>query len=242
MSQIISTKNYKLFKKNKCNRDLDQSNLRKIKGSLEDTNMLAFRPIIVNKSMEIIDGQHRLAAAEELGLDIFYIIRDNSKDQDILNLNTNQKKWGTDDYVHYYESQGNVHYRKLREFSGEHNVSCITIARFFGVSRSNDSVNAIKTGKFVFDDELAKQISAKVKSINEICETLSGKMLKNKKLVTSIRFRSALTNFLEKEEVDVKTLMNKLINKIENIHPCATTYGYLDMIKDIYNWKNQNPI
>ena len=30
------------------------------------------RPIVVNKKMEVMDGQHRLMAAKQLGVEIYY--------------------------------------------------------------------------------------------------------------------------------------------------------------------------
>ena len=60
---LEKTKNYEIFKIMDCNRELSAANLQKLIGSIKSRNLLEFRPIIVNSKMEIIDGQHRLAAA-----------------------------------------------------------------------------------------------------------------------------------------------------------------------------------
>jgi hypothetical protein len=76
--QLLKTSDHGIFKKCPTNRPIDPTNLRHIKASLMINNMLEFRPIMVNKNMEVIDGQHRLEAAKELGLEVFYQINEST--------------------------------------------------------------------------------------------------------------------------------------------------------------------
>lgn len=83
---MLSTKNYDVFTMHASNREINILNIKKIKASLCARNMLHLRPIVVNKKMEIKDGQHRFLAAKELGLEIFYQIDDDGEDYDIVLL------------------------------------------------------------------------------------------------------------------------------------------------------------
>lgn len=66
------TKDYNIFKKHPNNREIFHANLEKIKRSIQIKNLLEYRPIIVDKKMQVIDGQHRLEAARQLGVPIYY--------------------------------------------------------------------------------------------------------------------------------------------------------------------------
>jgi len=72
MPEVIKTKDYSIFKKHESNRGIDQNNLKKIVNSIKAEDLLAFRPILVDAQMRVIDGQHRLEAARLLDLDVYY--------------------------------------------------------------------------------------------------------------------------------------------------------------------------
>jgi hypothetical protein len=105
--QVKYTGDLDQFKFPQINRSLDKDHVGRLAASIKKTNLLSTNPIIVNKQMEVIDGQHRLAAAEVAGVGIYYIV---TSPEDMLNtiitLNTHQKNWLLDDYAKAYLSQG----------------------------------------------------------------------------------------------------------------------------------------
>ena len=145
------TSKYDIFKF-RYNRDLDNANLRKIKNSISTNNMLEFRPILVDSEMYVIDGQHRLEAAKQLNIPIFYEVNHEAEDRDILLLNENQKKWGNIDYVKYYMEHGNEHYRRLMECIKASNNSVPKAIALLGFSRSGAMERRIKSGKFLMPE------------------------------------------------------------------------------------------
>src|SRR5580693_9488423 len=104
------TKNYELFLKHDSNRELVENNVTKIMKSIETRNLLEFRPILVNEKMQIIDGQHRLEAAKRLGIEVYYQIMKKPPAETMLLLNTNQKRWTTNDYLNYFCEEWNGQY------------------------------------------------------------------------------------------------------------------------------------
>ena len=72
--KVEETTDYKQFKKVKGNRGYAQRHLKNLVSSIAQNNLLQYSPIIVNDKMEVIDGQHRLAAAQSLGLPIYYVV------------------------------------------------------------------------------------------------------------------------------------------------------------------------
>lgn len=104
-----------MFKRIDANRDINKLNLKKITDSIQFKNLLHLFPLIVNKNMEIIDGQHRLKAADALGLPIYYIQDDTITKADIASMNNNRKGWSSHDYINFWARSGNHHYVKLAE-------------------------------------------------------------------------------------------------------------------------------
>ena len=72
--QVYKTNNYDIFKLMPNNRNVNLTHVGRLKLSFKEMYLIS--PIIVNSRMEIIDGQHRLHAAKELNLPIYYIIVD----------------------------------------------------------------------------------------------------------------------------------------------------------------------
>ena len=66
---VKSTTKYKIFKKLLANREVTQTRVNNIIDSIQRVGYVT-SPIIVNEKMEIIDGQGRLEALQELNLPV----------------------------------------------------------------------------------------------------------------------------------------------------------------------------
>ena len=75
-SAMKKTKDYSQFKYLPGNRDLVLNHVDRLVKSISKNNLLKNNPIMINKQGYILDGQHRLQAAEELGVDIYYNVLD----------------------------------------------------------------------------------------------------------------------------------------------------------------------
>ncbi len=169
---ILKTKDYTIFKFRNDNRfKIDKCHLQKIKQSIESHNMLDLRPILVNRDMEVIDGQHRLLAAKELELEVYYSIDKNIKPQDIVKMNMT-KPWVINDYLNFYAENAYPEYIKLREFMKKNSLE-IHVACGIAVGKSKLIFDDFKNGKFKFINdyadeqiEICKETIAYIKKIN----------------------------------------------------------------------------
>lgn len=114
--QIVKTTDYSSFKLIMSNREIDQNHVRKLIQSIRRKNLLAIRPLIVNEKMMLIDGQHRLHAAKEIGAEVYYIKVEGLTKSDIAVLNTAQKNWTRSDFINFYAAEGNENYIQLAKF------------------------------------------------------------------------------------------------------------------------------
>jgi len=98
MLSIQKTTDYSQFKSFASNRDVSPEKLIE---SIKKHNMLESHPIIVTKNKIIIDGQHRLAAAIQLKVPIYYVV-DDSLEENHIPLCQTQRPWNLDHYLHFY--------------------------------------------------------------------------------------------------------------------------------------------
>lgn len=99
---IHVTTDYKIFKIISYNRKV--MHMTKFSKSLALCNKLYVHPIVVNKSMEVIDGQHRLAYAQECQLPIYYVIDPNFHPSDLIYHNITATNWIAADYGKFYST------------------------------------------------------------------------------------------------------------------------------------------
>lgn len=241
MTQVLKTKDYEMFNKHESNRKINQPNLKKIIHSIKTQNMLQFRPILVDGNMNVIDGQHRLEAAKELQVEVYYQVKKEAEHEDIVLLNSNQRAWSYDDYFNYYISRGNEDYKKIKQYCEKNNISINEFIHctFSGPQKSKE----IKTGLLKFpDSEKLNELNRLTKEVKEILEVINKYLLNKKTLTSSQKLKRALYSFLRNPEVKSDTLIDKITMKASAIRPCADTFSYYSMLKDIYNWRNPSPV
>lgn len=97
MSKVYTTTNYDQFKFYKTNRDI---NAGAIIDSIKNKNFLKDMPILCDKDLYVIDGQHRLYAARVLRVPIYYTISEDLGENDIGQCQI-QKPWLAIDYLKF---------------------------------------------------------------------------------------------------------------------------------------------
>lgn len=119
-TQLIRTKEYNRFKRIDANREVNKAHLKKLVESIKSRNLLHLYPLIVNERFEIIDGQHRLKAAEQLGCDVYYLLDPNVTKADIAMMNNNRKGWSGRDYIGFYAKDGKKEYQLLQKLLNDY--------------------------------------------------------------------------------------------------------------------------
>lgn len=112
-------------------------------------------PIICNEKMEVIDGQTRLDACEELQLPVYYIIVPGLRIEHCMSMNISMTNWSMRDFIKSYAKQENKNYCNLLALMEKHpgfsyRVVC-SAASETAISVDNDT---IKEGRLRISDEL----------------------------------------------------------------------------------------
>ena len=173
MVSINKTTDYSQFKHVVNNRDVGNN---PVTLSIQKKDMLESHPILVDSDMNIIDGQHRLAAAKFLQLPIYYIINDKIRIEDIP-LCQVQRPWETRDFLKFFKDQ-KEDYRFIHEMHEKFKLPLHFLIKT-SVGRK-DAYRCFRSGNYAIvkekkdlmkDFELLKQLYDLCKEI--ICKNIT---------------------------------------------------------------------
>ncbi len=170
--EIKSTYDYDSFKLIFGNRNFGIR--QSLKESMTKKNDLLIFPILVNASMEVLDGQNRLAIARELGLEVYYRIVDNFTIDDIRRWNSSSITWNMLDYLNSFCACGKEEYIKIKKYIEKYSIEITNFIGLFGVQKyKSDALRLFRIGECQLkhtDEELDKIIML-IKDIEQIVKT-----------------------------------------------------------------------
>lgn len=235
---IETTTDYKKFKSIEFNRNKSRRHIDDLKRMLEKENLLHLHPILVNHKMEVVDGQHRLAAAEEMELPIYFIRADISYDH-ILNSNLFQKKLNLEDVIKFYAVKDNIpDYREFLAMIIKLDLSCKSFLGLVFGTMSKPIIEFIRDGKFRMPEDRAL-IESLVCLYSEFMKFVVSRrltpfvMFKSSKCVIGLRNLALLHGF----EQDL--FFKKLEQRWFDIRPQVSAKEWTKHLLDIYNYNNR---
>ena len=231
------TTNYSMFKTIDGNRRV--GNTLRLEKSMKEHGVLPV-PIIVNDKFEVIDGQHRLKAAEKLGLSVPYMVYKNADIDDCILMNNTSKPWEMIDYINSYAERGYPAYVELRQLLEKYNSlpqrTIIDIGFGAGTEGSAHLNSIIKTGNYCFHTSASK------------LEDTFDNLLKFKPYLSNAkgrptRFYNALVFCVKYEGVTFRELLDAFrkygsIPEFQ-VGEVAGTSHAISYIEKIYNYKKK---
>jgi hypothetical protein len=186
-------------------------------------------PIQVNEKMEVLDGQHRLAACTELGLPVHYFVSKGGNLRTVQVLNSNSKDWKIEDYMESYIEQGIKDYQTYKEFYqsyGFNHKVCLMLLLNRDASNSDD-LRDFAEGNF------------RIKSVAKAAETAEKINLCGQHYDGFKRrnFIFALMKCLKKPKFNFDEFLKKLSYQSRKMVDCSQVEQYLELIEEIYNFK-----
>jgi len=221
----LGTKLYSKFTLISGNRGVSEAHIEKLVAMIAaNEDWLMFNPIIVDNDLRVLDGQHRLIAAQKANVHIWYNIRSKKTSLEVVaRINDCQKSWTPDDFVFMYSALGNVHYKAFWEFYKGYGLSPSTGLLLFG----NQSMKSLRDGTLKIIDILKS-------------EEVANALMDVKKYVPFAdynRFANAFVRVFENKEYNHKRMLTKLRQRKDVIKKLATVEDYMRMLEDIYNHK-----
>jgi hypothetical protein len=230
-TQIVSTKEYKKFTVDDSNRGITTKNLKKLRQSMTTFGWLEAYPMhVVSRAgrMVVIDGQHRFAIAQELGIPVLYVVCKDYEDLHIAEINNAQSPWSIKDYLESHIKRGTPHYAALRNFSEEYRLPLgISSKLLMGLSNRQNGSTEIKEGKFRVKD------SATAGIIGRIISFLRAEL--GIKWAANCFFVDALVKCTRVEGFSAETFVKRCASCPGKLVLQPTTKAFLQMIEDVYN-------
>ena len=248
LTKIYSTNNYNLFGFIDGNRNVNNSNLKKIKESMSKKHIKTNAIICFydendsEKPLKIIDGQHRYHACVDLKSPVTYIIDDSISLSTILNditlLNTASKEWDVSDFMVSESQKGNENYILYSKVYSSYSNSFDHESLFF-ILNSDPNRNKVKiayplfkSGDLEFDQSDYNYLIKRLENISLFnrYNEVGGKRY----------YQKALNQLMNTRGFDISQMISKLELRLSNIEKCTTVDGALKQLAGIYNWKTQS--
>ena len=224
--QMRNTMEYNIFKEISSNREIDEKHVKKLMVAINKRNLLHVNPIVVNEEMRVIDGQHRLAAAKELGVPIYYIQETISR-KDISMLNSNQKNWTAMNYIDFYTVEKKEAFITLSSLINHYPDMAISALLTLSNGEGKRSLEQLKDGVLDVSNIFH------CRKVCDLCIELNRYFQKD--FVFDSRFPLALSAALETENFKAEILIEKIKVSPREWVPCHTKVQYMEMIEEIYN-------
>lgn len=248
LTPIFTTTNYSMFGHIGGNRNLDTSNLNKIKQSVSKKHIKTNAVICildvedVKEPLKIVDGQHRFEACKDLNIPVSYVIDSSLTMASILNditlLNTASKEWDVSDFMNSEAQKGNQNYILYSKVYNIFNNSFDHESLFFilnsDVNRTCPKISypSFKAGQLQFDQSDYNYLTQRLKDISQFnhYSEIGGKRY----------YQKALNQLMNTKGFDVKQMLSKIQSRQSLIVKCTTVDGALKQLADIYNYKIQS--
>lgn len=227
--KILKTNDYSIFKRLEGNRDVKC--ISKIKDSIKTVGYIP-NPIMVNEKMEVIDGQNRLKALEELGLPVYYFVIKGTNIDTARALNLGRTNWKPIDYVQSYAESGDYSYQLLLKLIKDNKG--ITLQELYGLKEniimsSGWAAKMLEDGDFKMSDSEYTRTQKAIDDLNKMSEAIkqiqgSGRLVK-----------TAFAWCLNIPECDKSRFVKQINLNYPKIRPVVITEYLLRDITGIYN-------
>lgn len=235
MSKITKTNNYRLFNLSSENRSLDLKAHQNLRKSMQQNGFLPCFPVVCkrggDKRLIVVDGQHRLAIAEELGLQVIYMVIEASFD--VPDASRTNVPWKPKHYAENYAGRGNEAYVEGLAFMDKYRVP---ISKAFGLLGGTTTFSNISgafcSGKFKVTDR------AYANKIGEFYVAMIGLSpnLKRSAFLDAVIAAGRIPGF------DFLRCLCGAKQCREKLAKCSTRDGYLDLIELVYNFRRQHQV
>lgn len=228
--EIKSTTNYNLFKRLKGNRQVYQPHVTRIANIIaSDPENARYTPVLVNGQMEVLDGQHRLEALEQLGMPVYYMVKPEGDLADVQRMNSNSRPWGPMDYAHSWARRGRAHYQQYIDLRERYGLSHRATLTFMGVG------NGGNMGRTFIEGRLPEFNGQKtVLNIERLFEV--GDRLVDPTIIKKDSFTTAFWALINHPDYSHERFIDKLEKNADMVPRRALREDYIRVLERIYNF------
>lgn len=237
--ELLTTSKHDLFTSYEHQRKIKPAHAAKIAASMRKFGYLPSKPLQVYRrdgKLHLLDGHHRLNAAKELGIPVYYVIETERSEQTVGPENMTVLRWNNQDFVGLFSGKGNEAYEVLAKYNNMGFPVQQAASLLVGDSaHSTNACRSIADGTF------------KVKT-TRYCDAIAGIWFKSDGVrrvidacpfITGRTFIEAMSMLLHVDQFEHETLAKKILNNPMMLNKCADRMQALEMLEEIYNFRSQ---
>lgn len=233
---INSTSEYSKFKILKGNREISRVYLKRLVKSIKADNRLASNPIIINEKWEVVDGQHRLQAAQALELPIYYVVAPHGSLNTIHLLNATVRKWTITDYLDSYAKLGIPAYIEIKNIIAQ-SPKVFSPSTLIGVLERGRISNGGASKTFTDGTYTIKHKDVYLKIVDYYNQLKPFIQARN---VTDYRkFLESVRQVFVVREIQVSELINQLISSGLMLTPTDSLQENLREFENVLNYNRK---
>lgn len=231
---IQQTTDYSQFKIISTNRDAKAGHVEKLKeGFAKFGNLTKVQPILVNEKFEIIDGQHRFLATEQLGEPVYYTMQPGLGIAEARSMNILHRSWTTDDYAQSYARAGDRNYIRYLAIKEDFGFSHSVVLRYIGGVEKNQVWREFRNGDFTMTPEQEVTARDRLTHLGDAAVFVPFAADRN--------FAFALLKAMTIENYDSKRMLKKIELHKGMMHREGSVEAYLRMLEEVYNFQMSEP-
>ena len=227
---VESSYDYELFTLLPNNRPIREAHIKRLVQKIKIKDLQ--QPIQINDEFQILDGQHRFFAYQQLNLPVPYFINNSIAENDISVLNSNSRKWSDKDYLCWWVGKekdrgkevGLGPYQTMEWFLNKYklgvNMSIILLSCII-----NKDTDGFKDGQLKIRNlELAKERAQFIVSLKPYFE-----------FYKKPNFMRALYYLMRHKDFCLKRMYQAVSKNSSELHGQASRNGYITNILKVYN-------
>lgn len=228
---VVATKttDYQMFNFDPRNRPVDPDRVCELYDAISEKNLLHDYPIVVDGNMTILDGQHRVKAAEGLGVPVYYIVSQDATIEDIANVSHTVKRWNGMDYLHHWCAQGRPDYLRLKTYLQQYPFITLNLA--MKLCHYGDYSSLYRT--FVRGGYRCNDYDFGVKVANALLDFKAAGF----KGYSHTSFVIAVANLMANVDYNHQIMVGKLDYLSTKLVKCPDTDSYFALLNEIYNYR-----
>lgn len=153
-TKVQSTTEYSKFKKITLNRDTADRHIQDLVAAIEEQgNISRISPVIVNEDMEVIDGQHRVLALQQLELPVYYLVINGANINTVRQMNNLQRAWSAKDFAQSYALAGNKNYQRFMKMAEDYGFPYSTLIEYISLDSKRGIYKSFRQGELMLSPE-----------------------------------------------------------------------------------------
>ena len=231
--KIHSTMNYAKFSLLRCNRPIMKTHVERIANEMIRRDLTKENPIKVNTDYEVMDGQHRLEACNQLNIPVYYQFTE-MEPIDIGLFNSMSEKWNYEQYLHYWIEHDVEDYKILGQYRRRYPYAISAFIHLLTGDYGKRLYDDFKNGTFVITQSLAsiEEILRKITQLKEFNDSI----YRTKSFMMTYAY-----DVLTHPDFDHDKFLKKLALVPTKFIRQTKKKDYLRMIEDIYNRNVSEP-